>query len=85
MPQRLTITILGRTIGTASGWDGDPGQWVSYYDFMPYAGIDLPIGDLTVDDENGIVGLSNPETGEFFEPQDIVSLLQNIPRDKPIA
>ncbi len=85
MSERIDVTILGRTIGTASGYDGDPGEWVCYYDFEPKAGIDLPKGDLAVNEITGTIGLSNEETGEPFDGQDIVLVLFNIPRNKPVA
>jgi len=85
MSKRITVSVLGRTIGTATGWDGDPSGWTCYYDFEPKSGIDLPIGDLYLNDNNGTIGLSNEETGEPLNAQDVVTVLSAIPRDKPIA
>lgn len=35
MSERMNVEYLGTSIGTASGWDGDPGQYVQFYDFVP--------------------------------------------------
>ena len=84
MAERITVSVLGRTIGTARGWDGDLGELTCYYDFEPKSGIDLPIGDLYITDSNGTIGLSDEETGEPLNAQDVVTVLSTIPRDKPI-
>jgi hypothetical protein len=70
MSDRTTVTILGRTLGTASGWDGDPGECIVLYDFEPLTGIDLPKGDLTFDEVNDTLG-----------PHNAVEFLSTIPRD----
>ena len=35
MPERTMIKWLGKEIGTADGWDGDPGDCWWTYDFVP--------------------------------------------------
>lgn len=80
MSERIDVTILGRALGTASGWDGDPGKWICFYDFEPKAGIDLPPGDLNFNELKGLIGPAS-ETGEMEDGKDIVLFLYDIARE----
>ena len=40
--KRIDIVWLGKTLGTASGWDGEPGESWWAYDFKPSEGVELP-------------------------------------------
>ncbi len=60
---RITVVVLGRHLGYASGWDGDPGDAFWFYDFEPAEGtgllkcdcfnIDLNKGEITPQDREG--------------------------------
>lgn len=51
--ERNPVSVVGRQIGTATGWD-QMGDWaIVLYEFEPYEGFDMPIADLFVDYENG--------------------------------
>lgn len=62
--QRFQIHLLGREIGTASGWDEIDTLIVAYYDFHPIADAGLPacglltiyynLGAITVDEVEGL-------------------------------
>lgn len=77
----MEVKILGRVLGTASGWDGDLGENVWFYDFKPNEGIDLPAGDLLFDETNGMIGLTTDE-GEISNGQDICKFLAPLPRSE---
>lgn len=79
--ERIDIKLLGRTIGTAAGWDGDPGELTWYYDFQPKNGIDLLKGDLAFHETDRLIGDLNPESGEFVDSRDVVQFMSAIPRD----
>lgn len=38
---RMKVVFVGQVLGSASGWDADPGEWTTYYDFQPHA--DTPL------------------------------------------
>jgi len=41
MTDRIDVIELGYYLGTASGWDGDPGEWTILYDFIPRPDLSL--------------------------------------------
>jgi len=43
MSKRMDVTWLGRTLGTASGWDGDPGDCWWVYDFQSLPGDPMQV------------------------------------------
>lgn len=51
----MDVKVLGRTIGTASGWDQVDDEILFFYDFVPNAKVMLPSGDLQWDYLNGII------------------------------
>jgi len=80
--ERMEVKVLGRVLGTASGWDGDPGETVWFYDFQAVSGLHLPFTSLAVDFLNGYIGTLDNETGEFTKnsTNDIVLFLSGVPR-----
>ena len=80
MTDRIDVIILGRKLGTASGWDGEPGICEWFYDFEPCNEIDLPKCDLVFDITNGYIRAQNPDDGEIRNKQDVISLLLQIAR-----
>lgn len=76
---RIEVDILGRNLGTASGWDGEPSECISFYEFQPRDGIKLKFGELQVDFTKGLICLQDPE-GEIEEPKDLVEFLYQVER-----
>lgn len=76
---RIEVDILGRNLGTASGWDGDPGECIWFYEFQPRDGVDLKSGDLQIDFVKGLIGIQGPE-GEILDPEDAVYFLNEVKR-----
>ena len=50
--RRMDVVVLGRYLGTASGWDQMTDWIVGFYDFEPGTGVDLPSGFMQIDLEN---------------------------------
>ena len=81
MPEdRIDVIYSGRLLGTASGWDGEPGRAIWFYDFKP-AGDWLGEGTLEIDEENGYIGLEN-DNGVMENGQDLPTFLVKFPRIK---
>jgi hypothetical protein len=74
---RIDVILLGRKLGTASGWDGDPGELIRFYDFTPAAVIGLRATEtLHIDYVSGYIS-SEPEPAKRL---DILTFLRDIPR-----
>lgn len=80
MSDRIEVIILGRKLGTASGWDGEPGISEWFCEFEPRKGIDLPKCDLVIDFLKGYIGAQNPEDGEIIDKQDVISFMASVAR-----
>ncbi len=78
--ERVPFTVLGRAIGTASGWDQTTEQGIVLYDFQPAKGIPLEAGDLSFDSETGMFERYD-DAGEVVWSQDAVQCLRDIPRN----
>lgn len=67
--RRMDVTICGRNIGTASGWDWDQaGNWsLNFYDYEPRDGVNIQkTGRLFVDFDTGTVaGYADDGEEEF--------------------
>lgn len=75
--ERIEVDILGRNLGTASGWDGEPFETIWFYDFEPSEGIDLQKGQLQVNFQTGEIGIAD-DGGEVQLPLDIISFLSEV-------
>jgi hypothetical protein len=76
---RNTDVLLGRVIGTSSGWDM-PGTFaMTLYEFEPAAGVSLPKGDLGIQFEYGQFEIYD-DVGNVTFTADIVDTIKNIPR-----
>lgn len=53
--KRHEAAIMGTVIGTCTGWDGDLGEWIVFYEFIPVPELAdvLGSGDLNIDFEKG--------------------------------
>ena len=70
----------GRILGTHSGWDGDI-DIIRFYDFKPATGIQLPIGDLTIDTIDGWISVRANEAVTLLK-LDLPTFLASIPRSR---
>lgn len=73
------LVILGRTIGTFTGWDQGDTLAFDYYGFKPVEGLPIPACDLNVDYDNGYFSHYN-DAGNKLGEWDIVTCLQAITR-----
>lgn len=81
--ERYPVTLLGRLVGSATGWDQIDTFQVSLYDFIPAEGINLPKTEfLTIDYESGKASTFN-EAGERVFEADLISVLQDTVRTIP--
>lgn len=56
MSERMSVRFLGRELGTASGWDGDLGEFWHVEDFKPIDGVELiECSSLAFDENNGTI------------------------------
>ena len=78
---RDDYTILGRVIGSASGWDMNDVSTIILHDFQPREGLALPAGDVTVSLESGLAS-SWDDSGNIIAEVDIVAALSGTPIDK---
>jgi hypothetical protein len=70
-------TVLGRVIGTATGWDDIDGSDFILYDFVPTSEVDLPSGELCVLLEKGLFEMYD-DAGDVKFSADIVTTLRDI-------
>ena len=78
MSERLEWEIMGRVVGTATGWDQQDTWIMMLYAFEPAEGIALPSGDVSFDFERGLCILYNDE-GEILETADLITAIAHIP------
>ena len=78
--ERYDIILLGRIIGTATGWDRDE-DILNFYEIVPIDSLkdQLPEGDLTVDFECGIFSYHDDE-GVVTKTVDMLSVLNKVER-----
>lgn len=77
--KRVEFTVLGRVIGTATGWDELGGSDIILYDFLPSVETELPAGDLCVLFEKGIFEMHD-DAGNLTFTSDIIGELRNVAR-----
>ena len=79
MTDRIDAIFLNRNLGTASGWDGDPGEYLMFYDFIPRSGVCLDQGLLQINLGTGKIYITDDadNDGPKF---DLVDFLYHMPR-----
>lgn len=77
--KRYEEIVLGRKIGTCTGWDMIDSFVVGFIDFTPAKGVNIPGGDICVDYEKGLWLIYN-EDGEVRQMGDLIEALKNAPR-----
>jgi hypothetical protein len=55
MANDMQVSFLGRSLGTASGWDEDLGECWWVYDFVPNADCPFPACDSLQFTDNGYI------------------------------
>lgn len=76
-PKQIEWTVLGRSIGTASGWDQADTFSMMLYDFEPTQGVDLPAGTLCIDFESGLAETYD-DAGNVVTSQDLVLAISKL-------
>jgi hypothetical protein len=77
MSKRIECTLLGRMIGTATGWDDSGEMDFVLYDFIPDPRVNIPPGDLSVEITKGLFSHYNDD-GEVVWDQDIITTLKDL-------
>lgn len=80
--KRQDQIILGRLIGTASGWDASDDYAFVLYDFEPLYGVNLPRGTINFDFIKGHISTFD-EVGNESVGLDMISALFALPMVKP--
>jgi len=83
MSTRNDLMVLGRTIGTYDGWDGDFLETLIFYAFKPCKLLEkeLPEGDLTVNYEKGNF-IYFKDDGGIDKTIDMMHILNMIKKDE---
>jgi hypothetical protein len=76
---RRNETVLGRRIGTSSGWEQADDWLMILIDYEPAPGISLPIGDLCIDFQKGQFSTFD-DAGRLNFVADIVTILSPLER-----
>jgi hypothetical protein len=82
--ERIPVTLFGRNLGTATGWDGDDLS-IQFYNFIPAEGISAQTlftdahGTLALDIENGLI-IAYDDNGNVAEQDDLIKRIKDLPR-----
>lgn len=74
---RFPFFLLGRVIGTTTGWDQVADLEITLYDFEPEKGIDLPSGLVSFNFEEGLAKVYSDD-GEVLQSYDLVKVLTDV-------
>lgn len=77
--ERTEWTILGRKIGTATGWDQADTLIMQVYDFEPSEGVDLPTSDCIMFDFEHGTAETYDDAGNTLVSKDLVAALAGLP------
>jgi hypothetical protein len=82
--ERVDVVVLGRKIGTETGWDVLDETMYVFYDFKPVEDLKhrFPenIGDLIVDYGSGMFKVCDNE-GKVIWSRDMIEALKDFPRE----
>lgn len=76
--ERSEFRVLGRKVGSASGWDDVTDHGIILYDFQPAPGVPIPPGDTVFEFESGVIEQSD-ESGVIWS-KDMIEVLRDVPR-----
>lgn len=79
--KRYQAVVLGRVIGTASGWDGLDFNAILFFDFHPAPGIAIPPGMISVMYDSGKVEIADDD-GNITFSADLIDVLSGAERAK---
>ena len=83
MDEHVEWVVLGRVVGTASGWDQADTFVMQLYDFKPSVGVNLPASDcITFDFDNGLAQTYD-DNGNVTHSSDIIESLFSAIRRVP--
>lgn len=74
------VRVLGRVIGTATGWDQHDSSVFEYYGFQPVPEVNIPHGGICIDFDNGLLTMSDDESVEAS--RDLLPIIANLPQEK---
>ena len=82
MAAKIKVTILGRVIGTASGWDEVGDQCLSFYDFAPAKNVDLQkCSSISVSFDSGVIEGYDDKGESVIFSKDAVDIIKSIPKE----
>ena len=81
--ERFDVIVLGRVIGTASGWDTDGADNYQYFEFDPANGVNIPVSEvLSISYDSGTFETWKSSTyeGGVTWGADIIDTLKDFPK-----
>lgn len=83
--KRIDFTVLGRKVGSATGWDQADTFCMSLYDFEPAAGVNLPEAEfMNFNFETGTAETFD-EDGDVTFTADLVTVLAGVKAPMVVA
>lgn len=79
MSKRINFPVLGRAIGTVTGWDEADDYCIILHNFIPSAGLPMPTGELVINYDRGLIQTFGDGGVETFQA-DMVEALRHLPR-----
>jgi len=84
MTERSEYVVLGRVVGSGTGWDKSDTYGMSIYDFEPAPDVNLPAAEfMNFDFEGGIVETFDDD-GTVTLRADLVKVMANLPAKENI-
>lgn len=81
MDKAVNYRVLGRNIGTATGWDMCDDFEICLYNFTPVDGLRafLPTGDIWINFQHGTIMRYESENGTLIHSEDLIPILAMVP------
>jgi len=80
MSEEMPLKVLGREIGTYTGWDGYLGTYIQFYDYKPNSYVSLEAWDcLIFNEETGMFQIIDDE-GNPIKEWVTIEILKNVPK-----
>jgi len=73
------LIVLGRDIGTFTGWDQIDDDMMVFYDYTPHVSVGLPSGDLFVSYGAGLV-MTYDDDGQETSKNDLIDAIGHVTR-----
>lgn len=81
MQEPIKVQYLGRTLGEASGWDGNLGEVWWFYNFKPASGVNISECEcLQIDDLVGVI-YTQDHVGNNINSFDTIETMRLIRKD----